>query len=145
MVSFVVSDGSTMPVRPQSHNQAQTDYPLSKRSYLIAMNTSKSPANSLTAAAIVENVIKCKWSLTVFRLVREGVNRPGAMERAVPGLTTKVLNERLLKFVRFGVFERREFAELPPRVEYSLTAFGQKFAGVLDAVDSLQKELPSTD
>lgn len=109
------------------------------------MSALKSSSNSPTAAAMVENVIKCKWSLTVFRLVREGVNRPGAMERAVPGLTTKVLNERLRKFVRFGVFTRAEFAELPPRVEYSLTPFGQKFAGVLDAVDTLQKELPKAD
>ncbi|MDB4385123.1 winged helix-turn-helix transcriptional regulator [Opitutaceae bacterium] len=109
------------------------------------MSTLKSSTHPLTAASMVENVIKCKWSLTVFRLVREGVNRPGAMERAVPGLTTKVLNERLRKFVRFGVFERQEFAEIPPRVEYSLTPFGQRFAGVLDAVDTLQKELPETN
>lgn len=99
-----------------------------------------SPSN-LTAADMVENVIKCKWSLTVFRLVREGTNRPGAMERAVPGLTTKVLNERLRKFVRFGVFTRTEFPEIPPRVEYHLTPFGEKFGGVLDAVDSLQRDL----
>ena len=64
------------------------------------------------------------------------------MERAVPGLTTKVLNERLRKFVRFGVFTRKEFPEIPPRVEYSLTAFGEKFGGVLDAVAALQNDLP---
>lgn len=145
MVSFVVFDGLTMPSLPQFHNRAQIGHPLSKRSYLLPMSTLKFSTHPPTAAAMVENVIKCKWSLTVFRLVREGVNRPGAMERAVPGLTTKVLNERLRKFVRFGVFERREFAELPPRVEYSLTPFGQRFAGVLDAVDALQKELPEAN
>lgn len=107
------------------------------------MSALKSSPPDLTAADMVENVIKCKWSLTVFRLVREGTNRPGAMERAVPGLTTKVLNERLRKFMRFGVFTRTEFAELPPRVEYTLTSFGQRFAGVLNAVDALQKDLPT--
>lgn len=106
------------------------------------MSDLKSSPPALTAADMVENVIKCKWSLTVFRLVREGINRPGAMERAVPGLTTKVLNERLRKFVRFGVFARTEFPEIPPRVEYTLTPLGDKFAGVLDAVESLQQELP---
>lgn len=109
------------------------------------MSTLKSSTTQRTAADMVENVIKCKWSLTVFRMVREGTNRPGAMERAVPGLTTKVLNERLRKFVRFGVFERTEFPEIPPRVEYTLTPFGHKFAGVLDAVDDLQNALPPTD
>ena len=134
-----------MPTPLRFHNRAQSGHPLSKRSYLLTMSTLKSSPNSLTAANMVENVIKCKWSLTVFRLVREGTNRPGAMKRAVPGLTTKVLNERLRKFVRFGVFQREEFAELPPRVEYSLTPFGQRFAGVLDAVDALQKELPAAN
>lgn len=108
------------------------------------MSSLKSTSTPPSAAAMVENVLKCKWSLTVLRLVREGIHRPGAMERAVPGLTTKVLNERLRKLVRYGVFARAEFPELPPRVEYTLTPFGQKFAGVLDAVDALQAELPAT-
>lgn len=103
-----------------------------------------SAARRLTASRMVENVLKCKWSLTVLRLVREGVNRPGAMEHAVPGLTTKVLNERLRKLVRFGVISRKAYAELPPRVEYSLTPFGRKFAGVIDAVDKLQREVDKT-
>lgn len=90
---------------------------------------------------MVENVIKCKWSLSVLRLVREGINRPGAMEHAVPGLTAKVLNERLRKLVRYGVFSRRAYPELPPRVEYSLTPFGLRFAGILDSVAKLQQEL----
>lgn len=94
-----------------------------------------------SAHQMVENVLKCKWSLTVLRLVREGVNRPGAMEHAVPGLTAKVLNERLRKLVRFGVFSRKAYPELPPRVEYSLTAFGRKFAGIIDSVEKLQREI----
>jgi DNA-binding HxlR family transcriptional regulator len=105
------------------------------------MSVLKSSISRPTAAAMVENVIKCKWSLTVIRLVREGTCRPGAMERAVPGLTTKVLNERLRKLVRYGVFARTEFPEIPPRVEYHLTDFGQKFVGILDAVSALQTEL----
>ncbi len=91
--------------------------------------------------ARVESVIKCKWSLTVLDLVRRGVLRPGAMERAVPGLTTKVLNERLRKLVRYEVLERRVFAELPPRVEYRLTKFGRGFVRVLRAIDRLEESL----
>ena len=44
---------------------------------------------------MVENIVGCKWSLTVLSLVRAGVHRPGAMEHAVEGLSAKVLNERL--------------------------------------------------
>lgn len=90
---------------------------------------------------MVENIIRCKWSLSVIDLVKRGINRPGAMERNVDGLTTKVLNERLRKLVRFGILDREEFAEVPPRVEYRLTPFGEKFAVLLDAIDGLQEDL----
>lgn len=90
---------------------------------------------------MVENIIRCKWSLSVLDLVKKGINRPGAMERSIDGLTTKVLNERLRKLVRFGILEKTVFPEAPPRVEYSLTDFGTKFIGLLDAIDSLEREL----
>ncbi len=90
---------------------------------------------------VVETIVRCKWSLTVITLVRTGVNRPGAMERQVPGLTTKVLNERLRKLLNFGIFTKAVFPEVPPRVEYSLTPFGEKFVKLLDAIDELEKEM----
>jgi DNA-binding HxlR family transcriptional regulator len=93
-----------------------------------------------TAAAMVEDVVGCKWSLTVLGLVREGVRRPGAMEHAVPGLSAKVLNERLRKLTRYGILEKRSYPEIPPRVEYSLTAFGERFAGILDQIRRLDDE-----
>jgi DNA-binding HxlR family transcriptional regulator len=93
------------------------------------------------AARMVEDVVGCKWSVGVLRLVRAGVHRPGAMEHALPGLSKKVLNERLRKFVRFGILERQAYAEVPPRVEYRLTALGERFAGLMDGVEALQKEI----
>lgn len=90
---------------------------------------------------MVESIVGCKWSMTVLRLVRAGVRRPGAMEHAVEGLSAKVLNERLVKLTRFGILEKRSFAEVPPRVEYHITAFGNRFAKVLDEVEKLEKEL----
>jgi DNA-binding HxlR family transcriptional regulator len=90
---------------------------------------------------MVEDVVGCKWSMTVLRLVREGVTRPGAMERSVDGLTTKVLNERLRKLTGFGVLRREAFPEIPPRVEYTLTPFGLKFVTILDAIDELEREV----
>ena len=90
---------------------------------------------------MVESIIGCKWSITVIGLIRDGVSRPGAMERAVEGLTTKVLNERLVKLSRFGIIDKTIFPEVPPRVEYSLTPFGCKFVKIIDEVKLLQKEL----
>ncbi len=72
--------------------------------------------------------------------VRQGVNRPGKLERTAEGLTTKVSNERLVKLVRFGIFEKVSYPEVPPRVEYSLSEFGSKFVEILDQVAQLQSE-----
>lgn len=90
---------------------------------------------------MVEDIIGCKWSLTVLDLVHRGVNRPGAMVHAVDGLTTKVLNERLRKLTRFGIVEKIVYAEVPPHVEYTLTPFGRKFIGVLASIERLQREI----
>jgi DNA-binding HxlR family transcriptional regulator len=89
---------------------------------------------------MVEDVIGCKWTLTVIDLVRRGIRRPGAMERSVAGLTQKVLNERLRKLVRYGVLVKHSYPEVPPRVEYELTEFGLRFVGVLDAIAALEAD-----
>lgn len=94
---------------------------------------------------MVEDVLGCKWTFTVLQLVRQGVNRPGAMERSVDGLTTKVLNERLRKLVRFGILRRVAYPEIPPRVEYKLTSFGEKFIGVLRAIEELEDEIKNEE
>jgi DNA-binding HxlR family transcriptional regulator len=100
-----------------------------------------SEETALSVKRMIESVVGCKWSLSVLELIRRGVNRPGAMEREVEGLTTKVLNERLRKLVGFGVLKRTVFAEVPPHVEYNLTAFGNKFVEVLETIESLESEL----
>ena len=94
-----------------------------------------------TVAAMLESILGCKWSLQVLSQVRAGVHRPGELERACSGISTKVLNERLRKLVRFGILERHSYPEIPPRVEYCFTSFGERFLAVVDAVDRLQEEL----
>ena len=79
-----------------------------------------------TSARMVETIFGCKWSLTVYYLLDNGINRPGEMVRSVDGLTTKVLNQCLKRNVDFGILEKVEFNEIPPRVEYSVTQFGEK-------------------
>lgn len=94
-----------------------------------------------TVAHMVEEIVGCKWSLAVLGRIRSGVLRPGALEHALPGLSKKVLNERLRKLVRFGIVARRAYAEVPPRVEYRLTPFGEKFTALLDGIEQLQREI----
>lgn len=89
---------------------------------------------------MVENIIGCKWSLTVLSLVQQGVCRPGAMEHAIEGLSAKVLNERLRKLVRYGILTKTTFAEVPPRVEYRLTPFGRRFGKLIEQIEVLENE-----
>jgi DNA-binding HxlR family transcriptional regulator len=93
----------------------------------------------VNVAHIVENCLGCKWTLHVLTQVRQGVRRPGQLERSAQGLTAKVLAERLLKLVRFGVLEKHSFEEAPPRVEYHLTDFGQRLLEVFDQIEALQR------
>ncbi|QDU36380.1 putative HTH-type transcriptional regulator YtcD [Maioricimonas rarisocia] len=89
---------------------------------------------------IFEKCIGCKWTLHVLEQIHGGTHRPGQLERTAAGLTTKVLNERLVKLVRFGILEKTSWPEVPPRVEYHLTPFGRRFVEILDQVGRLQEE-----
>jgi DNA-binding HxlR family transcriptional regulator len=90
---------------------------------------------------MVETVVGCKWSLTVIDLVQRGICRPGAMERAVDGLTAKVLNDCLRLLVSYTVLEKHSYPEVPPRVEYRFTAFGLKFAETFKFLEALEDQL----
>lgn len=90
---------------------------------------------------MVEDIVGCKWSLVILEAVRRGTVRPGALQREIDGLSTKVLNERLAKMIRYGILEKTSYPELPPRVEYHLTPFGQRFVSILDQIRALQAEL----
>ncbi|MEH6346752.1 MAG: helix-turn-helix domain-containing protein [Bermanella sp.] len=95
------------------------------------------------SARMVETIYGCKWSLTVYQLLASEINRPGEMVRNVEGLTTKVLNSCLKKNTDFGILEKVSYPEVPPRVEYQVTQFGEKFIRVLDEIEKLQTEIDS--
>ena len=97
--------------------------------------------NAKRVDILLEDVIGCRWTISVLRAVGSGVTRPGALERHIKGISPKVLSDRLRNFTRAGIFERVQFPEIPPRVEYRFTAFGKKFLRLLKAVERLQQEL----
>lgn len=97
--------------------------------------------NPQRVEVLLEDVIGCRWTISVLRAVGSGVTRPGALERHIEGISPKVLSDRLRNFTRAGIFERVQFPEIPPRVEYRFTAFGKKFLRLLKAVERLQQEL----
>ncbi len=85
----------------------------------------------------LEQVIGCKWSVSVLRCVELGVNRPGALEREIEGISKKVLAERLRKLSNYGLLNKKVFPEVPPRTEYSLTGKGRRLVEILGAIRTL--------
>jgi DNA-binding HxlR family transcriptional regulator len=84
-------------------------------------------------ATLVE-VIGNKWKLLILRnlILLEPVERFSEMKRNTPGISQKVLTENLRALEKDGIIERRVYAEVPPRVEYSLTALGKTLVPVFD-------------
>ena len=97
--------------------------------------------NSRQVPMLLEEVIGCRWTISVLGAVARGIKRPGALERHIEGISAKVLADRLRHFTRAGIFERVQFPEIPPRVEYRLTDFGRKFLRLLNEVEKLQSEI----
>ncbi len=80
------------------------------------------------------SMIGGKWKPVILFMVMNGVNRFGAMQRAAPGCTKQMLTKQLREMEADGLLHREIFAEIPPRVEYSLTAKGQSLLPVVDAM-----------
>lgn len=79
-------------------------------------------------------IISGKWTLLIIRDLTTGTKRFSELERSLVGISPKTLSERLSALEREGVLHRQTYAEVPPKVEYSLTEKGQALAEVIDAM-----------
>jgi DNA-binding HxlR family transcriptional regulator len=77
------------------------------------------------------SVIGGKWKPLILWRLRSGVRRFGELQRLIPGVTRKVLTQHLRELERDGVVTRKVFGEVPPRVEYSLSPYGQTLRSLL--------------
>ncbi|RKH39987.1 transcriptional regulator [Corallococcus sicarius] len=96
------------------------------------------PATPEAAADRVEDVLKLlegRWKLMIlFQLFGGRVVRFSEFERAIPGISQKMLAQQLRQLERDGLVHRVVYAEVPPRVEYRLTAWGQSLCPALDGL-----------
>ncbi|MAS95199.1 MAG: MarR family transcriptional regulator [Verrucomicrobiales bacterium] len=92
----------------------------------------------LTAAQGVEDAIKLlegRWKLRIlFQLFGGQVRRFSDLERAIPEVTQKMLAQQLRQLERDGIVHREVYPEVPPKVEYSMTEWGQSLCPALDAL-----------
>ncbi|MCO5144137.1 MAG: winged helix-turn-helix transcriptional regulator [Oligoflexia bacterium] len=107
----------------------------------IGENMREKKEKKINVKSMVEDIVGCKWSLSVLDMIDKGINRPGAMTREINGLTTKVLNERLKKLLKYKIIKKIEYNEIPPRVEYLYTDFGLKFVKIVNEIRLLEKEV----
>ena len=76
-----------------------------------------------------------KWQVLILRdLNLNGTMRFKALQRSIGGISQKVLTSNLRAMEESGIVHREVFAEVPPRVEYSLTEPGETLQPVLDAM-----------
>ena len=83
------------------------------------------------------NLLDSKWSILVLRELFGGDRRTGELQAALAGISTKTLTKELKKLAAHGLIERRAYAEIPPRVEYALTAKGRQLQPVMAALHAL--------
>jgi len=92
----------------------------------------------LTAAIDCEAAFKLlegRWKLVIlFHLFDGEVRRFSDLERVVTGISQKMLAQQLRQLEADGIVERTVYAEVPPKVEYRLAAWGQALCPALDAV-----------
>lgn len=103
-------------------------------------------SETVPVVSMVESIVGCKWSVSLLGSLADGPNRPSALLRAHPGLSAKVMSERLRKMTRFGMLQRTVTGDKPPlEVEYALTGFGCRFLGILEEVRRLQEAVDAGD
>ncbi|RFS85521.1 transcriptional regulator [Actinomadura spongiicola] len=81
-----------------------------------------------------------KWSVLVVLSLSDGPRRFTQLRDMIGGVTPKVLTQTLRAMERDGLLTRRVFAEVPPRVEYSLTPLGQSLQTPIGAIAEWAEE-----
>ena len=79
-------------------------------------------------------LISDKWKVLILRDLMPGTKRFGELKKSIGKVNQKVLTAQLREMEDSGLLTRTVYAEVPPRVEYSLTELGRSLKPVLDAM-----------
>jgi DNA-binding HxlR family transcriptional regulator len=92
-------------------------------------------ADQTCGMTIAIDVVGGKWKMHLMWVLAEGPVRFGQIRRKLDGVSEKVLAENLRQLEASGVVHRELYAEVPPRVEYSLTPLGVSLNEALQALE----------
>lgn len=84
-----------------------------------------------------------KWKVLILRDLMPGTKRFGELKKSIGSVSQKVLTAQLRDMEGSGLINRKVYAEVPPRVEYSLTELGQSLKPILDAMKNWGEEYKS--
>ena len=79
-------------------------------------------------------LISSKWKILILRDLMPGTKRFGELKKSIGGVSQKVLTAQLREMETGGLVRRTVYPEVPPRVEYTLTALGRSLKPILDAM-----------
>ena len=85
-----------------------------------------------------------KWKVLILRDLLPGTKRFGELKKSIGNVSQKVLTAQLRDMEQNGLINRKVYAEVPPRVEYSLTELGMSLKSVLDALWNWGEEYKSS-
>jgi DNA-binding HxlR family transcriptional regulator len=91
-------------------------------------------ANADCPVCRTADIVCGKWTLLVIRDLVEGRSRFCELERSLAGISPRTLSLRLRALEEEGIVERHTYPEVPPRVEYALTAKGRALIPIIDSM-----------
>ena len=99
-------------------------------------STSQSTAPNLPACPVETTLtlISDKWKVLILRDLLTGTKRFGELRKSIGTVSQKVLTSQLRQMEESGLLTRKVYAEVPPRVEYTLTEFGYSLKPIMDAM-----------
>lgn len=91
-------------------------------------------------------VLMGPWTTYILWILRsEGPTRFGELKRKVPGISAKVLTERLRMLEAAGLITRHHEPTIPPQVTYALAARGEELSGILDSLNAIARRWVAED
>ncbi len=107
------------------------DNQLDRPKNIFGMEEKKSVSVQHCPVSYTMSKIGGKWKPIIIHLITKGGNRFGILQRSIEGISKQMLTKQLRELEADGILSRKIFAEIPPRVEYSLTELGESLMPII--------------